>query len=200
PLNTEVASGILESFGCTVETTDRGRQALAIHAERDFDVIFMDCQMPEMDGFETTAEIRKLEAAGGRRTPIVALTANAIKGDREVCLNAGMDDYLSKPFTQAQMGSILRALFGRPTIGDPVAEGARANAEPASSTTDVFDERVLASLRQLQREGRPDVVKKTIGLYLECAPRLVKDLQEAAASGDIATLNRASHTLKSNSA
>jgi signal transduction histidine kinase/CheY-like chemotaxis protein len=202
PVNVEVATGVLESFGCTVEIAGNGREALAIHAERDFDVIFMDCQMPEMDGFAATAEIRKREAAGARRTPIIALTANAIKGDRDACLSAGMDDYLAKPFTRSQMKAVLNAVFAGSDLFNTVAANdppvAFATTEPSS--TDVLDERVLAALHELQREGRPDVVRKTIGLYFENAPRLLKELEEGAANGDLKALSRASHMLKSNSA
>jgi signal transduction histidine kinase/DNA-binding response OmpR family regulator/HPt (histidine-containing phosphotransfer) domain-containing protein len=201
PVNTEVAVGILESFGCVIETAVHGREALTIYAEREFDVIFMDCQMPEMDGFETTAEIRKREAAGGRRTPIVALTANAIKGDRERCLEADMDDYLAKPFTRSEMEVVLKALFAGPDVYDTVAAGdSLFAAVPETSPADVLDERVFAALRQLQRVNRPDIVKRTIGLYFENAPRLLQELREGAIKRDAAVLGRASHTLKSNSA
>jgi signal transduction histidine kinase/DNA-binding response OmpR family regulator len=202
PVNTEVALGILESFRCTVETAVHGREALAIYAERNFDVIFMDCQMPEMDGFETTAEIRKREAAGGRRTPIIALTANAIKGDRELCLQADMDNYLAKPFTRSQMEEVLKALFAGPNFSDTVAQEhpLSASAFLETAPTDVLDERVFAALRQLQRSDRPDIVKRTIGLYFETAPRLLQELREGAVSRDVAVLGRASHSLKSNSA
>ncbi len=202
PVNTEVAIGILESFGCTIETAVHGREAVAIHAERDFDVIFMDCQMPEMDGFETTAEIRKREAAGGRRTPIVALTANAIKGDRERCLQADMDDYLAKPFSRSEMEAVLKGLFAGPNVYDTVAAGDSpfASAILEASPTDVLDERVFGALRQLQRADRPDIVKRTIGLYFENAPRLLQELREGALRRDVGVLGRASHTLKSNSA
>src|ERR1700694_84093 len=107
PVNLEVGVGILESFGCKVETAANGVEALDQYAGGKYAVIFMDCQMPEMDGFEATAEIRKREAKTGLRIPIVALTASAIEGDREKCLAAGMDDYVPKPFTAHQMRSAL---------------------------------------------------------------------------------------------
>ena len=82
-------------------------EALESHARGDYRLILMDCQMPEMDGFQTASEIRRREAGSGRRVPIIALTASAIEGDREQCLAAGMDDYLPKPFTAEQMRSAL---------------------------------------------------------------------------------------------
>ncbi len=113
PVNLEVAVGMLESFGCKVETATDGKEALERYAGDEFNLIFMDCQMPEMDGFEATAEIRKQEAKSGRRVPIVALTASAIEGDREQCLAAGMDDYVTKPFTAEQMRSALATWLDR---------------------------------------------------------------------------------------
>ncbi len=107
PVNLTVAVGILESLGWKVETAGDGFEALAAHARRRFDVIFMDCQMPKMDGFEATSEIRKREATGRYRTPIVALTASADNSFRERCLSAGMDEFVAKPFTRRQIESAL---------------------------------------------------------------------------------------------
>jgi CheY-like chemotaxis protein len=102
----EMFAEILETLGRRIDTAANGREAVAAFAPGRYDLIFMDCQMPEMDGFAATAAIRRLEA-GGSRTPIVALTAHALAGDRERCLQAGMDDYLGKPFRIAAVRSIL---------------------------------------------------------------------------------------------
>ena len=107
PVNLEVCVTILESMGCRVETATNGLHAIDRYAGGQFDLIFMDCQMPEMDGYDATAEIRRLEALSHRRTPIIALTGNVIEGARERCLAAGMDDYLAKPFTLDQMRAML---------------------------------------------------------------------------------------------
>jgi len=107
PVNLEVASALLENSGCKVDTASNGIEALESYEASEYGVIFMDCQMPEMDGFEAAAEIRRREVGSGRRVPIIALTASAIEGDREQCLAAGMDDYLPKPFTATQMRSVL---------------------------------------------------------------------------------------------
>jgi len=107
PVNLEVASALLENSGCKVDTACNGIEALESYEASEYGVIFMDCQMPEMDGFEAAAEIRRREVGSGRRVPIIALTASAIEGDREQCLAAGMDDYLPKPFTATQMRSVL---------------------------------------------------------------------------------------------
>jgi CheY-like chemotaxis protein len=102
-VNLQVGLGMLSRIGCSVETAADGLQALERFTPGRFDVVLMDCQMPGMDGFETTAAIRAQEAQGGRRTPVIALTANAIDGDRERCIAAGMDDYLPKPFRLADL-------------------------------------------------------------------------------------------------
>jgi two-component system sensor histidine kinase/response regulator len=209
PVNLEVAVGILESFGCTVATATDGREALETYASGEFGLIFMDCQMPGIDGFEATAEIRKQEAKSGGRVPIVALTASAIEGDREQCLAAGMDDYLPKPFTTEQMRSALATWLGRSARGagngkrDHLTLVAPASGEappPIPVAAEPIDDRVLDALARLQRVGRPAIVNRVITLFLHSAPSLVRDLEAAAASGDTALLHRASHTLKSASA
>ena len=112
PVNLEVAQAVLETSGCDVETATNGLEALESFERGQYRLIFMDCQMPEMDGFEAAAEIRRREAGSGSRVPIIALTASAIEGDREQCLAAGMDDYLPKPFTAEQIRSALANWVG----------------------------------------------------------------------------------------
>jgi len=106
-VNQEVTQDILELMEFTVDVAENGREALEKYEQSSYDAILMDVQMPEMDGFQTTAEIRKKEK-DGRRTPIIALTANAMSGDREKCLEAGMDDYLSKPIEATKLEEILK--------------------------------------------------------------------------------------------
>ena len=111
PVNQVVASNMLGNLGCRVEIVGGGREAVEAIRKAGFDLILMDCQMPEMDGYEATERIREVErarSAGGTATPIVALTAHTMDGDRDRCLAAGMDDYLAKPFTQDQLREVLR--------------------------------------------------------------------------------------------
>jgi signal transduction histidine kinase/CheY-like chemotaxis protein len=198
PVNLEVAVAILESMGCVVETAVNGRHALERHATGDFSLIFMDCQMPEMDGFETTMEIRRREAITGNRTPIVALTASVVEDGRRRCLAVGMDDYLAKPFTLDQMRAMLTTWLcpsERPAARERLSLVTEAPAAP-----DPIDEQVLVSLRRLQREGRPDIVQQLIELFLKGAAGLLTDLDNGVATGDAPLLHRASHALKSASA
>ena len=221
PVNQEVILAMVESLGCSVEVAGDGDEALAKLANGGYSLVLMDCQMPRKDGYEATTEIRRLEdAAGdGRHIPIVALTANAMEGDRERCLTSGMDDYLSKPLGR----EALRTVLGR-WIGDPSAEqdvpstgvdgtaAGRAAAGPAApavpaaapvAATDgdpPIDMKTLESMRPLQRAGQPDVIPRVIGLYLSNAPSMMEELQTAVERGETATVYRLAHSLKSSSA
>jgi CheY-like chemotaxis protein/HPt (histidine-containing phosphotransfer) domain-containing protein len=184
-------------MGCAVETATNGLLAIECYSSGQFDLIFMDCQMPEIDGYEATVEIRRLEASSHRRTPIIALTGNVIEGARQRCLAAGMDDYLAKPFTLDQMKAILTQWLKS-------SSSARARGLaliPASpQPAELVDFEVLDSLRHLQRDGRADVAQQVIRLFFKAAADLLMDLQEGVASNDAARLHNASHALKSVSA
>ena len=115
-VNLLVGLGMLARLGCSVQTASTGREAVELLAAERYDLVLMDCQMPDMDGYEATAAIRAHEVPGGRRTPIVALTANAVEGDRDRCLAAGMDDYLAKPFRLDDLRGLV-ARWGRGGTG-----------------------------------------------------------------------------------
>jgi two-component system sensor histidine kinase/response regulator len=140
-VNQEVAVAMLKDLGCDVRLAENGREAVTAVSRRRFDVVLMDCQMPEMDGFEATRAIRKRETArkgAPQRVPIVALTANALGGDRARCLAAGMDDYLAKPFKKEQLWSTL-AKWKKPTKA-PAAES-RPAASAAVATVPAAEEK-----------------------------------------------------------
>jgi CheY-like chemotaxis protein len=111
PVNREVAAGLLELYGHRVETVDNGREAVEAVQREDFDAVFMDVEMPEMDGLAATAAIRSMQAPTGRRIPIYAMTAHALAGFREQCLEAGMDGYISKPIRPEELAQALTAVY-----------------------------------------------------------------------------------------
>ena len=156
--------------------------------ERRFDLILMDCQMAEMDGFEATAMIRRAESDGAARVPIIALTANAMAGDRDRCLAAGMDDYLSKPFTGSALHAICARWLGRAAV--PASTPASLLAPAAS----VIDERILASIRVI---GGDDLLERVIKLFAQNSIALVQALHDAIASTDVVAIASAAHALKS---
>jgi signal transduction histidine kinase/DNA-binding response OmpR family regulator len=209
-VNQELAVTILEMAGCRVQVVGDGKQAVEAIADspldllRDpYDLVLMDCQMPVMDGYSATGAIRKWEAASkvNRRLPIVALTANALEGDREKCLQAGMDDYLPKPFTQAQLFDKLKRWLPLQALTlPPPAAAAAPKAEPATGPTTALDQTVLDRVRALQKPGGPDVLGRIIGLFLEHSPQHVTGMQAAAAAGDAEKLRLHAHTLKSSAA
>ncbi|WP_409028703.1 response regulator [Janthinobacterium sp. SUN098] len=204
-INQEIALAMLEDTGYEATPADNGRRALALWERYPFDVILMDCQMPEMDGFEATRRLRRMEAQQGRsRTPIIALTANAILGDRELCLEAGMDDYLAKPYTRAALLAMLarwRPSAAAETV-ETAAEAVPAQAAPAApaETSAILDAAALQNLRAMRRPGRPDVLGRIIDLFYSDAPRLLGQLEVAAGASDAAALQLAAHTLKSSCA
>jgi CheY-like chemotaxis protein len=203
--NQQVAKGMLRKFGCAVDLVSNGIEAVAKADNGNYDAIFMDCQMPRMDGYEATREIRLRERAisSNRRTPIIALTANALSGDREKCLSAGMDDYLSKPFGQHQMAKVLKKwlpehLHAEPQQMPVAVESDKVFPEVNSST--LIDRKVLESIRSLQMEGAEDLLAQVIGLYLKEAPVQLEKLQNALLAKDASSVHSIAHSLKSSSA
>jgi CheY-like chemotaxis protein/HPt (histidine-containing phosphotransfer) domain-containing protein len=190
PVNREVAVGMLESLGCATDTAENGWMALkAMHAAT-YDAVLMDCQMPVMDGLAATSEIRRREqASGAARVPIIALTANAMEGDRERCLAAGMDDFLSKPFTQQQLATLLRRWLALRAL--PEAERRDLSRLP------LIDAGVLRNIAAL---AKPTLLNSMIDLYLQHSPGLVGAIETAAANMQPEALSQAVHSLKSSTA
>ncbi|RQV20683.1 response regulator [Burkholderia cenocepacia] len=214
-VNQQIALAMLEDTAYQVDVADDGEQALQRLADDGFDVVLMDCQMPKLDGFEATRQLRRREAeAGAPRMPVIALTANALSGDRERCLAAGMDDYLRKPFRRDALLQMLARHVGgaacAPVTGSDVATtGADIDTRPEAGggaapdpddDASVIDQKALDALRALQRPGRPDVLTRIIDQFAADAPRLIRDMHAAVEAGDADALKLAAHTLKSSSA
>lgn len=211
PVNRDVATGMLEILGHHVSAVENGRLGVEAAAQQPFDLILMDCQMPEMDGFAATAAIRQQEALtdSRRHVPIIALTANAMEGDHARCLAAGMDDYLSKPFTVAQMHAILTKWLRPQSVTtnetDPTPSAQAVDAEPPAAReeepiTACIDKTAWDAILSLQRPGRPDILSRVLATYLADSRLLVEQIRTAVQSQDSEALSRAAHRLKSSSA
>ncbi len=202
PVNQAVSKAMLEYFGCRVDVAANGQEALKVLAGRPYDLILMDCQMPVMDGYEATRIIRRREAAGLARTPIVALTAHAMEGDREACLAAGMDDYLSKPYRAEEINAMLAKWLTAPPR-ERQAEGAEPAPRPDSaSSTEApppIDRAVIEAITSLTPQGSAEILRSVITLYLDGSPKLLEGVRGAIEGKDPAALNRAAHSLKSSS-
>ncbi len=196
--NQIVAEGMLELFGCKVDLVINGRQAVDAVEKNQYDLVLMDCQMPELDGYKATGEIRKFEQLDGvSRTPIIALTAHAMSGDRERCLDAGMDDYISKPLHQNHLQSILDkwAFKCRQETVRVVTEA--AEDDKARSSKVRFNTNALRMYHKIQKQGGPDIIGTIIESYLKGAPLLLQSISDAARDQNSEALWQAAHTLKS---
>ncbi len=195
PVNRDIGVTMLEGLGCEVVCAADGSAAARLARDERFDLVLMDCQMPVMDGFAATAEIRAHEA---RRIPIVALTANAMQGDRERCIAAGMDDYLTKPYSRNQLAAVLaKWLKGRIAVAPDAEETVEAPNPRATNEDAMFDPSALAAIRQLHPLGGEDLVARIVRLYETEAPKLIDRLHSAMRGADAEEIRRAAHSLKS---
>ncbi len=198
-VNQEVGKGMLMTFGCEVSLAENGRAAVEAITNEAYDLVLMDCHMPEMDGFDAAREIRKLESDLGRpKTPIAALTADVQKGIQEQCLAAGMDDYLSKPFKRSDLAQIL----GKWLEQTNEVENSEAGEVSQNSTSGEvqIEEDAIQQLRELSASSGRDVLNLAIGQFLRQTPEDVAELRRAQDGRDFGALRRVAHSLKSASA
>ncbi len=190
-INQRVAQRTLELLSCPCTLVDDGKQAVEAALSGQFDIVLMDCQMPVMDGFEATLEIRARET--GRRIPVIAMTASSGDGERERCLAAKMDDYLSKPVTLEQLRTVL-ARWSKPKSLSRMSMELRI-----SSSEEAIDRGVLQGLKALGG-GDNDFVHEMIELFLEQSPRNLEVMRAALDVGDLPAVSKAAHNMKSSSA
>jgi len=194
-INLELARAKLELMGCDVDVAISGEEGIKAINARPYDMVFMDCQMPGKDGFETTREIRRLEKAQHVKLslPIIALTANAIKGDRDRCLAAGMNGYLSKPFKQEELAVVLERWLDvqENPIGSEISHIPIQSAEPV----DVLDHCVLSSIRDLSNDKMPNPLAVYTEIFLRNTPDLISSIKAAVESGDHESVIPPAHSL-----
>jgi PAS domain S-box-containing protein len=190
PVNQQLAVALLQHQGHSVSVVTNGRDAVTASESQEFDVILMDVQMPQMDGLEATARIRAGEQSTGKRRPIIAMTAHALKGDRERCLQAGMDAYVAKPIRAEELLDTIDALCSdratRPP-GNADDLPASANDLPAAVDWDHLRKILCSS---------PDALKAVVQAAMTEIPQLMDTIRTAVASRDAAQLRLAAHTLK----
>lgn len=205
PVNQKVTLRVLEKMGFNVTLVGSGRDVLTALNKADeapYALILMDCQMPDIDGYEATRLIRTGTGVNSQTIPIIAMTANAVAGDREKCLQAGMNDYLAKPLEPSNLESVLKKW-----LKDFSKSTAAYAAESAPSSDHVVDLTVIENLREMLAEdesgsnsNEPDPVKELIELYLSTAPKSVQEIQTAFIASDWKKVSAVAHGLKSSSA
>jgi CheY-like chemotaxis protein len=183
-VNQTLAIRLLEKHGHTVVAANNGREALAAMEQERFDIVLMDVQMPEMDGLEATAHIREQEQQTGGHIPIIAMTAHAMKGDRERCLEAGMDAYLSKPIQAAEFLKLVADMA--PVATSPMHSPANG------SSAETFDQAEAMG----RVEGDKELLAELVELFAGDCPRLLAEIRQAIERDEGLSLSRAAHALK----
>ena len=199
-VNLEYIVNLLKTFNVRIITANNGKEAIEVLKKEKVDLVFMDCQMPEMDGFKATEIIRKLEKQGklpSKYTPIIALTAYALQGDREKCISSGMDDYISKPFN---IQDIRKIIFK--WICEKIQD-VKDQCEQSKHYQNLVDSESIINhipLEELKKIGGEEMVKKVIDMFISKIPQLIKELQSAYQQGDVQKFHHLVHSLKSSSA
>lgn len=184
-VNQKLATKMLERMGHTVTVAGDGVKALQVLEKERFDLVLMDVQMPEMDGLEATRTQRRREKATGTHIPIIAMTAYAMKGDKEKCLESGMDGYISKPISAQELYEIIEQVLSAP------------EKEPEKLTIRARTVGTLNKKAILERVGGDiDLFKEIVGLFLDSCPVLLTEIREAFQQGNPESVERAAHTLK----
>ena len=213
-INRDVATGILENMGCSVVTAPNGRSAVQLSMQERFDLILMDCEMPVMNGFDAARRIREIEkATEGLRdidparlhVPVVALTAHALVEVRERCLEAGMDDFLVKPYDEQQMVDMLgRWLAPREvsaTRGETPAVAAAAPVPAASGVSEAtLDMVAIGKIRAIAAKRGSSLLDQIVSQFAAISPPVVATMREKADAGDLEGVWQAAHNLRSSAA
>jgi signal transduction histidine kinase/DNA-binding response OmpR family regulator len=200
PINQLLIKHLLNSFNCAFKLVENGELAIEAFKSDSYDMILMDCQMPVMDGYSATKSIRASEQAQEDKPhiPIIALTANAIDGDRDICLSAGMDDYLSKPYTREQLNTIItRWVDHRKNLTNQLA--VTEKRETSSIEVRELDASAIDTLREIEQAGTPNLVNQIATIFLAETPLKIKELSTLIHANENAKVRMLAHSLKSNS-
>ena len=209
--NQMVVHGMLRQFGCNVHLVENGKEAVRMFIQQPPDLIFMDCQMPGMDGYQATMNIRNHEKEIGIKTPIVAVTAHAMQGDREHCLKMGMDDYLAKPFKKEELKNILSrwshhkkdaAIDQKAVTSNSKGDNALISqkTEDNKNFETVIDQDILQEIKGLQIEGTPNLLLAVLNKYLLTTEETIAYLNRESSTLTVKELGRSVHFLGSSSA
>jgi CheY-like chemotaxis protein/HPt (histidine-containing phosphotransfer) domain-containing protein len=185
-VNQKVALHQLQKLGYLADVVENGRRALDLLEASQYDLVFMDCQMPELDGYAATRKLRSWEH-GRRKTWVVAMTANSLEGDREKCLAAGMDDYVSKPVKTEDLQAAIQRFIGLREIQTG------ANGKGKSGPIDID---TIAGFRELAGDSKSDLLVQLIDVFLENTPKVLSEARAALGANASPQLARAAHSLK----
>jgi CheY-like chemotaxis protein/HPt (histidine-containing phosphotransfer) domain-containing protein len=199
PLGQEIVKAMLEHCGCRVHVVGNGREAVEAFSRQSFDMIFMECGIPEIDGYKTAGIIRSMEAGNleqgtaAKRIPIAALAASPMEGGREQVLRSGMDDYLTKPYRIADFQARIDKWL-------PSRDAESDASVPEEENFPAIEKEALNTLASLQPQGAKALLTKLISLYFESSSKQVQNILDAITENNVASLLTAAHTLKSSSA
>lgn len=209
-VNQGLARIILEDLGCEVSICNNGKEAFEKFKQEKFDIIFMDCQMPLVDGYEATKKIRTFEGNLRQYTPIIALTANVTKEDKEKCKFYGMDDYISKPYSEKDIYQTLSKWFNhqpnpkQPEPKHPIENGQNLSLEKMLSNSPessiLIDLAIITKLRSLDKPNKPSTLRKLINLYIESMDNKLNEMDKSLKSNNLLEVHQTAHMLKSSSA
>ena len=207
-INQRIATEMLQILNFSVVIAQNGEEAVQKFLENDFDLIFMDCQMPLMDGFEATTKIRELEESKEKdRTPIIALTAGSGKEDRLRCLKSGMDDYLTKPFSISELQkTIFQYISKRPNRPESVPVNRPIEAEPADRSklsgvaSDILNARAIENIRSIEMQTGKPLLPSILDGFIRQMGEKLSEIAANAEANDSEKLYRTAHAIKSMSA
>ncbi len=209
PVNQELCMTVLSTLGCDVILAENGKEALDILNTKEFDIILMDCQMPVLDGYETTRRLRRMEKEAGKpKVPVIALTAYAMEGDKNKCIASGMDDYIAKPFKLKELADKLRkwqkdGAAGKGTSNKPVRSGQDPTPDtcsiPTGESAGSVDFSVIDELRMLERRSGRKFFSKSVAKFLKNSKEYIEAMKIAVTKGDKESLRFHAHTLKGTS-